>query len=1560
MAEATLVVRLDGDGRPLSLAVRKANGDLVGLGAAAAKGGEGVKRGLDNAAKGGGSASRAIEGVKRQLLGLATVAGVAMVARQLGQMADVAANLKGRLSLVTSGTAELAQVQDQLFGISQRTFGSLESTSALYTRMAGVLREVGASTGELLGLTETISQAMAVSGASSAEQASAVMQLGQAFASGKLAGEEFNAVNEAAPRLMQALAQSLGVPRGALKKMAEDGELTANVLRKAFSGEQAAKIAGEFEKLPLTIGRAWTQLENVLLKSVGDLDATSNASATVAQAIQVVAQAIQLVLPTLQQLVQSWTAQSGAQLDVASTAMTVANGMKTVILGVLLAKNAVDVLIDGFKFLATVAVESATMMLGTFSDLGGALRELWEGIKDPANFDVGNFIGQRLVDAEARIDAFTAGTAGALAEFSADVSGEMEDVGNAMDATLTPTKALEVATLKLSGANGKLASTAGKAAELTAAEKRAMKDAARAALEHFRAIEEVIQAYNDYETAQEILAEGFANETALLKMSNGERAVAVEMLRFMQDNYDHLTGLTDDARAAEIARTEATIRGGLATRAAAEEVQSLVDEFGRLDDLGFLGLIGSLEKVRKQLAEVSDETSKAYDPKRAAELRETIVGMNFEIADGTVGSLRAATDAMGGLFEEGSKGQRKMQQASALLGVVQAALASVEAVRAIMAQGTKGDPYSAFARMAAMAGAVAPLIAAIGGAIPAFGGGGGSSSSGAEARQERQGRGTVLGDAEQQSESMLRALDITANATQELVGLNRGMLTALQTMQHGIGNAAGSLARTGFADLDLAGANTLGLPSGSILGRLAGSIFGGDQDLIDQGLLVRGGSFGSVANNPNASSYQTIETDGGWFGSDDVDDELEALGDDVTTQIRLILTSIGDAVREGALALGLDMEEINRAIAAFRIEEIRISTMDLTGEEAQAELEAAFSAIFDNLAGAVVPFIDQFQRVGEGLGETLVRVATSVQVAQEAVFQLGLATEELDPERLAQVSVGLIDAAGGIEEFIAGLQSFVSNFAPESHRFAVAQDELTRAFAEAGLTLPDTREGMWALMQSLDRTTESGQAQIAMLLRLSGAADAYYDHLEDGAEEATEAAERAADAERERAEAVAEIVGRGTSALAAASLAIGEFGLSPLAIAQAQIARETQQALADATRAGATAGDLASISMVGLARSLAATRMAALEFGAELEEWAFEDSLTGMDDVGQQLARNDRKWQARLDRAVEIFGEGSKEVMQVLDLWSRSNGRIRDSAEEANNAVADLADTVEMFSRAAANASGQRARQSWAEILTEATIGVRGDGLTEQQRAIKEVNERFSGFSARLQEAFLEALPAAQAFGRDDELRAELEARLGQLEALRLEALGNIALQGNDDVADALEERYRRELDWIAQVRNLVDDIALDEAITTLNPQERLAEAQRQYDVTRLGAIAGDVESRQRYAQVVQELLRQGREYWGSSADYSSLFDRVMADQANILASAPSSASDMASTSPAAAAMAPVASGIEALRTDTKAGNAQVVTRLEGVEREIGKMATAMADLAREQRRANDLAKVRA
>jgi tape measure domain-containing protein len=223
---------------------------------------------------------------------LAAAAAAVFGVQQLVQTLDAYTKMTGQLTLATANAQEFAAAQQRIFEIAQNTRAPLEAVTSLYARLSQALRESGANMATLSQITETVTKAMIISGATAMEMDSAITQLSQAFASGVLRGDEFNSINEAAPRLMQAFAASIGVGVGALRSMAEQGQLTSDILAKALTGEQAAKIAAEFSKLPPTIGQAMTVAGNALTKFIGELDKGTGASAAIAEAIIGAANAI--------------------------------------------------------------------------------------------------------------------------------------------------------------------------------------------------------------------------------------------------------------------------------------------------------------------------------------------------------------------------------------------------------------------------------------------------------------------------------------------------------------------------------------------------------------------------------------------------------------------------------------------------------------------------------------------------------------------------------------------------------------------------------------------------------------------------------------------------------------------------------------------------------------------------------------------------------------------------------------------------------------------------------------------------------------------------------------------------------------------------------------------------------------------------------------------------------------------------------------------------------------------------------------------------------------------
>ncbi|SCX94293.1 tape measure domain-containing protein [Nitrosospira sp. Nl5] len=212
--------------------------------------------------------------------GLTAALGV----RELGAMADSFQNIQARLKLATRGAEEFAQANENIKRIAESSKSPLESTAILYTRISQSLLDVGGTQAQVASTTQALALALRLSGANAAESASAMLQFSQAIGSGVLRGEEFNAVNEAAPRAMKALADALGVPIGQLRNLAQEGKITRDILVEAL-GSQLPQLLKEAETLPNTIGASLTDLSNKLLLTIGELDKLTGASGKAANFI---------------------------------------------------------------------------------------------------------------------------------------------------------------------------------------------------------------------------------------------------------------------------------------------------------------------------------------------------------------------------------------------------------------------------------------------------------------------------------------------------------------------------------------------------------------------------------------------------------------------------------------------------------------------------------------------------------------------------------------------------------------------------------------------------------------------------------------------------------------------------------------------------------------------------------------------------------------------------------------------------------------------------------------------------------------------------------------------------------------------------------------------------------------------------------------------------------------------------------------------------------------------------------------------------------------------------
>jgi len=203
----------------------------------------------------------------------------ALGAREIFQAVDAFQGLQNRLRIVTDSTEELASVQKSLFEISQDTRTGFEAIASLYGSAAIAADELGASTEQLLRLTEISGKALAIQGSSAQESRGALRQLSQSFSSGIVRAEEFNSILEGAFPIAQAAARGFGeagISVGELRKRVTEGQVSSTEFFDAIikGGEG---IDEQFEKTEVTLGQAITTIQNSFLNLVGSLNATSGA-----------------------------------------------------------------------------------------------------------------------------------------------------------------------------------------------------------------------------------------------------------------------------------------------------------------------------------------------------------------------------------------------------------------------------------------------------------------------------------------------------------------------------------------------------------------------------------------------------------------------------------------------------------------------------------------------------------------------------------------------------------------------------------------------------------------------------------------------------------------------------------------------------------------------------------------------------------------------------------------------------------------------------------------------------------------------------------------------------------------------------------------------------------------------------------------------------------------------------------------------------------------------------------------------------------------------------------
>jgi tape measure domain-containing protein len=233
-----------------------------------------------------------IGGMVKSFIGIsAAYAGFQKLANVLDEYTKYTVILKNATAGQNEFNAAMADIR-RIANTAQTDVAGLATT---YARFSNALKEFGATQSQVSTLTETVALALKANGASAMETSSAMLQLSQAFGAGRLSGDEFRSMAEAAPNLMRALAASIGVSVGALKEMGAEGKLTSDVLLKAFTDPALLQALRGQAKEVNTISGSWQKLKNEIEASFTAFESATGFVGSLAISIAQLADGIKII-----------------------------------------------------------------------------------------------------------------------------------------------------------------------------------------------------------------------------------------------------------------------------------------------------------------------------------------------------------------------------------------------------------------------------------------------------------------------------------------------------------------------------------------------------------------------------------------------------------------------------------------------------------------------------------------------------------------------------------------------------------------------------------------------------------------------------------------------------------------------------------------------------------------------------------------------------------------------------------------------------------------------------------------------------------------------------------------------------------------------------------------------------------------------------------------------------------------------------------------------------------------------------------------------------------------
>ncbi len=238
----------------------------------------------------------AVEESKKFATGIAVIGTAGAFA--LSNYGDKVQTLNNKLISVTGSQDEANNSFDRLVKIAKSSRSDLDGVISGFQRFEMTNKALGISTQETYDLVETLSKGLQFSGATANEAASATLQLSQAYASGRLQGDEFRSLSESFPLLMRNIETSLGVTTAQLKKMGSEGEITRDIISDALR-QMKDDVDENLAEMPYTIGQSFSLLKTTMISAFQEINQNTHFFDTIAAGIVRLGEYIEKAVPKI-------------------------------------------------------------------------------------------------------------------------------------------------------------------------------------------------------------------------------------------------------------------------------------------------------------------------------------------------------------------------------------------------------------------------------------------------------------------------------------------------------------------------------------------------------------------------------------------------------------------------------------------------------------------------------------------------------------------------------------------------------------------------------------------------------------------------------------------------------------------------------------------------------------------------------------------------------------------------------------------------------------------------------------------------------------------------------------------------------------------------------------------------------------------------------------------------------------------------------------------------------------------------------------------------------------